>query len=183
MIKTNISKKHAEESLALTETIIEECGPRLCGTEACKKSAFRIKSEMEKHCDSSGIEEFDVHPKAFLGFMKTSVILYLASSILLFFGYLIPAALGYTLSVVITVSQFVFYLQIFDPFYKKKTVYLSSFVFDPTDAATDRDPKINGGGGWAYDSQTGRICADYKSTDTTVGAPIDTSWGAAYNVW
>ena len=70
-----------------------------------------------------------------------------------------------------------------DPFYKKKTVYNSAFVFDPTDAATDRDTKINGGGGWAYDSQTGRICGDYKSTDTVVGAPIDTSWGIAYNVW
>jgi general secretion pathway protein G len=70
-----------------------------------------------------------------------------------------------------------------DPFYKKKTVYLSSSVFDPTDVGTDRDGKVNGGGGWAYDSQTGRVCADYKSTDSTVGAPIDTSWGGAYNVW
>jgi len=63
---------------------------------------------MERHCDSSGIEEFDVHPKAFLGFLKVSVILYLASSLLLFFGFLIPAALGYTLAVAITISQFVF---------------------------------------------------------------------------
>jgi general secretion pathway protein G len=70
-----------------------------------------------------------------------------------------------------------------DPFYKLKTVYYASLPFDPTDAATERDTKVNGGGGWAYDSQTGRICADYKSNDSTVGAPIDTSWGAAYNLW
>ncbi len=70
-----------------------------------------------------------------------------------------------------------------DPFYKKRTVYASSIYFDPNDAATDRDNKINGGGGWAYDSQTGRICADYKSTDTIVGTPIDTSWGSKYNIW
>ena len=70
-----------------------------------------------------------------------------------------------------------------DPFYKKKTTYGATIPFDPTDAATDRDSKINGGGGWAYDSQTGRICADYKSTDTVPGAPIDTSWGTTYDLW
>jgi general secretion pathway protein G len=70
-----------------------------------------------------------------------------------------------------------------DPFYKSKTIYYSTAVFNPTDAAGDRDVMINGGGGWAYDSQTGRICADYKSTDSTTGAPIDTSWGAVYCLW
>jgi len=70
-----------------------------------------------------------------------------------------------------------------DPFYKKKTAYSATIAFDPNEAATDRDVKINGGGGWAYDSQTGRICANYKSTDTTPGAPTDTSWGTTYNLW
>jgi aminopeptidase YwaD len=120
MIKTKIIRKHADEAIAYTARIIEEFGPRLCGTDSCKKSAYRIKGEMERYCDSSGIEEFDVRPKAFLGFLKASVILYLASSLLLFFGYLIPAALGYTLAVVMTITQFVFYLELFDPFYKKK---------------------------------------------------------------
>jgi len=70
-----------------------------------------------------------------------------------------------------------------DPFYKKKTAYAASIAFDPNEAATDRDAKISGGGGWAYDSQTGRICGNYKSTDTTPGAPIDTSWGTKYCLW
>jgi len=70
-----------------------------------------------------------------------------------------------------------------DPFYKKKTTYAASIAFDPTDAATDRDSKISGGGGWAYDSQSGRICANYKSTDTVPGTPIDTSWGTKYCLW
>jgi aminopeptidase YwaD len=123
MIKTKIIKKHADEAIKFTAQIIEEFGPRLCGTDSCKKAAYRIKEEIDRHCDSSGIEEFDVHPKAFLGFLKASVILYMASSLLLFFGFLIPAALGYTLAVAITISQFVFYLQLFDPFYKKKKGY------------------------------------------------------------
>jgi len=123
VIKTKIIRKLADEAIAFTARIIDEIGPRLCGSESCKKSAYRIRSEMERHCDSSGIEEFDVHPMAFLGFLKASVILYLASSLLLFFGYVVPAALGYTLAVAMAVIQFVFYLQVFDPLYKKKKGY------------------------------------------------------------
>jgi general secretion pathway protein G len=70
-----------------------------------------------------------------------------------------------------------------DPFYKKRTTYNAAVAFSPTDLATDRDGKINGGGGWAYDSQNGNVCANYKSTDTVPGAPNDTSWGSSYNIW
>ncbi len=70
-----------------------------------------------------------------------------------------------------------------DPFYKSKAVYAATETFDPTEDATDRDDKITGGGGWAYDSLTGRVCANYYSTDTTPGEPIDTSWGVKYNLW
>ncbi len=70
-----------------------------------------------------------------------------------------------------------------DPFYRSKDVYLSTAIFSPIDLATERDANIIGGGGWAYDSLTGRVCANYFSTDTTAGLPLDTSWGAAYNVW
>ncbi|MDD5492744.1 MAG: type II secretion system protein [bacterium] len=70
-----------------------------------------------------------------------------------------------------------------DPFYRKNTYYVATAIFSPIDAATDRDANITGGGGWAYDSLTGRVCANYKSTDTTAGDPLDTSWGVEYNIW
>lgn len=70
-----------------------------------------------------------------------------------------------------------------DPFYRVNTVELVTSSFSPVDAATERDTKIAGGGGWAYDSLTGRVCANYKSTDTIAGNPSDTSWGIEYNIW
>jgi len=70
-----------------------------------------------------------------------------------------------------------------DPFYRTTMFYLATTIFSPIDAATDRDAIITGGGGWAYDSLTGRVCANYKSTDTTAGEPLDTSWGLKYNIW
>ncbi|MDD5259297.1 MAG: type II secretion system protein [bacterium] len=70
-----------------------------------------------------------------------------------------------------------------DPFYRSKDVYLATAIFSPIDLATERDANITGAGGWAYDSLTGRVCANYFSTDTSAGVPLDTSWGAAYNIW
>lgn len=70
-----------------------------------------------------------------------------------------------------------------DPFYKSRVIYAVTAAIDPMDSAEDRDTKVSGGGGWAYDSFAGRVCANYKSTDTTTGNPIDTSWGTEYNIW
>ncbi len=70
-----------------------------------------------------------------------------------------------------------------DPFYRLNSVTVVTANFSPSDVATERDTKISGTGGWAYDSQTGRVCANYYSTDTTAGAPSDTSWGTKYNLW
>ena len=71
-----------------------------------------------------------------------------------------------------------------DPFYRSKTEVDVSVALDPSDTGTQRDTKIgSGGGGWVYDSKTGRVCANYVSTDTTAGAPSDTSWGTVYNLW
>ena len=70
-----------------------------------------------------------------------------------------------------------------DPFYRLNAVTVVAVEFSPSDGADNRDTKINGGGGWAYDSETGRVCANYKSTDTTAGEPLDTSWGLKYNIW
>jgi prepilin-type N-terminal cleavage/methylation domain-containing protein len=70
-----------------------------------------------------------------------------------------------------------------DPFYRANATAFTNGTLSPSETGTDRDSKIDGGGGWAYDSANGRICVNYKSTDTVPGAPIDTSWGTAYNVW
>jgi prepilin-type N-terminal cleavage/methylation domain-containing protein len=75
-----------------------------------------------------------------------------------------------------------------DPFFKKKSVYQVTAVspLDPSDSVSARDAKISGGGGWAFDSRVGRVCANYHSTnDNSIigGAPEDTSWGERYNIW
>ncbi|MDD5132720.1 MAG: type II secretion system protein [bacterium] len=75
-----------------------------------------------------------------------------------------------------------------DPFFRKKTVYqvTAAFPLDPSDSVNARDGKISGGGGWAFDSRVGRVCANYHSTidNSIIGSsPEDTSWGERYNLW
>ena len=70
-----------------------------------------------------------------------------------------------------------------DPFYRLPSVTVVAVSFSPSDGSGERDTRINGVGGWAYDSQTGRVCANYRSSDTLSGQPSDTSWGTKYNLW
>ena len=131
MKKNTITGRHAAESLDFTRNIIDECGPRLAGTEECKRSGDIIRKEMDRYCDRTEIEEFDFHPLAMLGFIRASAVSFIISSVFLFFGYIIPAAIGYTFGIVISVCQFVFYLQVFDRFYEKKKGYNVYGVIEP----------------------------------------------------
>ncbi|MFH1238714.1 MAG: type II secretion system protein, partial [bacterium] len=70
-----------------------------------------------------------------------------------------------------------------DPFYRANSTAFTTATLTPGETAAQRAGKIGGGGGWAYDSLNGRVCANYLDTDTVVGTPTDTSWGSAYNLW
>lgn len=131
MNKSKITGAHVKDSLDFTRQVIDEYGPRLCGSEACEKSARVIHAELKKRCHSAGIEEFDVHPNAFLGFVKVSTVVYIISSLFLFFEYLAPAAIGYTFTMTMILCQFVLYLQVFDFLYKKKKGYNVYGVIEP----------------------------------------------------
>jgi hypothetical protein len=60
------------------------------------------------------------------------VISYIIASIFLFFNYVGEAALGYLFAIFIISSQFFFYWEIFDPFYKKAKGYNVIGKIDPT---------------------------------------------------
>ena len=72
-----------------------------------------------------------------------------------------------------------------DPFYRsKQTSFTTGGTLTPGETGASREAKIDAtGGGWAYDSTNGRVCADYAEDDSTAGTPMDDSWGTAYNLW
>jgi aminopeptidase YwaD len=119
MTEIKITAADVRDALAFTGRVIDECGARLAGGASCKKAAQIIMSEMKKYCDCVQIEEFDVHPESFLGFFKITVIIYLLSSLLLFFDYILAGAIGFLLIIFLVISKSIFYWEIFDFFYRK----------------------------------------------------------------
>jgi len=115
----------AQEALAFTKEVVERYPKRITGSESCLKTAERIKEELEKHCDpgSVKIEEFTCHPQAFLKYIPFLALLYLACSLLLFFGYLLWAFIGFALGNFVFYGQFVRYFEILDPIFPKKKGY------------------------------------------------------------
>ncbi len=124
-------KRLARESLAYTARLIDKCGPRLAGSESARLAAEALHAELARHCDSAHVEDFDVRPGAFLGFLKVSATLFILSSFLLYFGRIVAAAIGYTLAMFMAFSQFICYWQIFDPLYSKKKGYNVYGVIEP----------------------------------------------------
>jgi aminopeptidase YwaD len=113
---TRMSDSGAAKALGLTSRIIEENGPRLAGSEACKAAARRLESEAAAVGDRTTLERFEVRPGAFLGFIRVLVVLYALAAPLLAFLPWASAALA-ALAVAILVLQFFLYEELIDPFY------------------------------------------------------------------
>ena len=76
------SKQCAESALDRTAKIIGLYGPRLCGSQSCHKAAQFIHKELKEVCDDAKIEDFKVHPKAFLGWIKLMDAVFVISLVL-----------------------------------------------------------------------------------------------------
>ncbi len=131
-MKNKFSEKRlARESLDFTEKIIREFGPRPAGSESAQRAAGKLHAELERSCDRAYLEEFDMRPGSFLGFLEVSSTLYIAATILLLFHYIIPATIGYTLATSLAFSQFICYRQVFDFLFRKKKGFNAYGVIEP----------------------------------------------------
>lgn len=110
----------AQDAAALIRRIIAECGPREAGSAAERMAQDLVAKELEPYVDEIEVEPFDVHPQAFLGFMRVTAPLLAGAAVCYWFAplvgvFLVAAALA------ITVMQFLFYRPFLDPFYPKHT--------------------------------------------------------------
>ncbi len=112
-------EKAARSALDFTAGVIREFGPRLTGTDACKKAAARLAESAGTSCDSVRLESFVVHPGAFLGFIKVLVVFYITAAAGLLYVPVFSAVLS-SLGMVILVFGFLLYKPLLDPFYPKK---------------------------------------------------------------
>ncbi|TFF93882.1 MAG: M28 family peptidase, partial [Promethearchaeota archaeon] len=73
------SDENSDYMYDMIAKIINECGPRAPGSEAERKAAELAADELEKHCDSVEIEEFQTYPRAFMGWIRLSLGFWLIS--------------------------------------------------------------------------------------------------------
>ena len=133
-MKSNITKEQAQSALDLTAEIIDEFGPRLTGTPACKKAGERLKTELEKSCTQTASEKFQCSRDAFLYFIRYFSMSYVAAFICLIIGgdLIILAAILTSFGFIMAVCEFVFYKEFIDPLFKKTDGYNISGTLEPS---------------------------------------------------
>lgn len=98
---------------------IKNIGGRAPGSIEELKCAKRIAQELEKYCDQVTIEEFDLHPDAFLGFISLVFSFYVAGVLLFLFVPLASAIFSF-LGFLILYEEFFKYNEFIDELFPKK---------------------------------------------------------------
>ena len=117
---SSVYKAMTQSAMSLTEVVTTKWSSRLAGSEACLATGAYLEKEFSKFCDRSRVEEFDVHPGAFLGYIRINVALYVLSLAALLCGQFIIAALLASLSLLITVLEFFYYREFVDFLFAEK---------------------------------------------------------------
>ncbi|HIU35200.1 MAG TPA: M28 family peptidase [Candidatus Fimenecus excrementigallinarum] len=111
--------------------VCKEIGPRPSGEEAERRAQAYVAESMKSVADRVEVEDFELHPKAFLGWVLTDVVLMLVSGVLLclslagVFGAGRTAALAAAtaltvLSLLFLVCEFLLYKPLLDPLFPRR---------------------------------------------------------------
>ncbi len=109
------------QAMGLTKQLSEKWESRLAGRPETQQCARELYDLLQSYTDRTEIEDFQIAPGAFLGWIRVAVVLYLLSLISLWLGYLGLAGLGGFLFLFLFVFQFVYYYEILEPFFVKRT--------------------------------------------------------------
>lgn len=111
--------------------VCSEIGPRESGEESERKAQAYVAESMKNVADSVEVEDFELHPKAFMGWVLVDVVMVFISVVLLelkqfnavpaastAFG--IVAVILSALAIIFMVFEFLLYKQLLDPLFPKR---------------------------------------------------------------
>lgn len=107
----------------ITESIKEvckSCGPRSACSEGDKKARKYFLEHTKKVCDEAWTEDFKCSDKAFMSWVPVGAVLVILSTLLYIFGMPVLSLPITLLTVFFIVSEFFFYKETLDIFFKKK---------------------------------------------------------------
>ena len=121
MSSVKATKENIDHIFKFTDAIVEGFPNRLPGTASCHHAGAAIAEEFKQACDKGSVktEEFMFHPKAFLKYIRLEVAIYLLAVALVFYNKPIIALVLLLMGLSVFISQFVFYWELFDPFFPK----------------------------------------------------------------
>lgn len=114
-------REHARNVLDLTSNLIKRFGPRPAGSDSSRGCADAFRAEAESISDNSRTEDFQVHPEAFLGWIRILVFLYALAVVGLWMGFYLVSTFLIASGLFILVFQFFLYRELLDPFFPKRT--------------------------------------------------------------
>lgn len=111
--------------------VCKEIGPRESGEESERKAQAYVAESMKSVADTVESEEFELHPKAFMGWVLLDVIMMMISAVLLILNrfdavptlstaFNIAALVLSFLALLFMVCEFLLYKPLLDPFFPKR---------------------------------------------------------------
>ena len=120
------TKKLLDDKKKSTKFIIDEItkicttmGKRDPGSEGETKACEYMAKQMEGYGAEAKIEEFEIHPLSFMGWIYISMTCFILSGVALFFSSLVSIVL-LIVGFIPMFLQFIFYTKALDPLYPKK---------------------------------------------------------------
>ncbi|MFA6692693.1 MAG: M28 family peptidase [Acholeplasmataceae bacterium] len=113
-------KRMQEEVFSETQSLIDEFGPRLAGTESDLEASDKLYDMMSKTFDEAHQESFYVYKNAFLGWIRILVASYLLAVIFIWLKLYMISFSILLISLLVLIIQFFLYLPLLDKLYPKK---------------------------------------------------------------
>lgn len=100
--------------------VTSECGPRAVGSDGDKKARKFFVRDAKEVCDETVVEEFKCSDKAFMSWVSVGAVMMITAIILFVFGLPVVSLALSLITLFFIVSEFFFYKQTLDVFFKKK---------------------------------------------------------------
>ncbi len=174
-------REYANYTVKSVKNVCKTCGPRIVGSEADAKAREYFKADLDKFCDETAVEPLKASDKAFLSFIPIGSTLLILSTIAYMLGFAIITLVMIAAIIFFVVSEFIFYKQTLDVFFKKKD---TANVIGTRKAAGETKRRIILSGHtdsayeWTYTYHCGRpgvmtiIIATFISLTLGISAPV-----------
>lgn len=114
------SETYSDYIMERIRTVCKSCGPRAACSEGDKKARKYFLEDTKAVCDEAWTEEFRCSDKAFMSWVSVGAVIMITAILLFVFGMPALSLVLTVATVFFIVSEFFFYKQTLDVFFKKK---------------------------------------------------------------